>query len=104
MVGTEASSADCSTVMTTRGQVSVCWGSVSVSGESGNATVAAYDASAATLGGHARVGFENNLWRPDGRPAASNAAQVADLAGLARALGIAVATGAQARALFTGEA
>lgn len=28
---------------------------------------------AAELGGHARVGFENNLWRPDGELVASNA-------------------------------
>lgn len=27
----------------------------------------------ALLGGHVRVGFENNLWRPDGTPATSNA-------------------------------
>ena len=29
--------------------------------------------AAALLGGHARVGFENNLFLPDGAPAASNA-------------------------------
>lgn len=38
-------------------------------------------AQAARQGGHARVGFENNLWRPDGELAASNA----ELVGLARA-------------------
>jgi 3-keto-5-aminohexanoate cleavage enzyme len=35
---------------------------------------------AARHGGHARVGFENNLWRPDGERAADNA----ELVGLAR--------------------
>lgn len=34
-------------------------------------------ARAALSGGHARVGFENNLWLPDGSLAASNAAIVA---------------------------
>lgn len=34
-------------------------------------------ARAALSGGHARVGFENNLWLPDGSPAPSNAAIVA---------------------------
>lgn len=59
--------------------------------------------AAAALGGHARVGFENNLWRPDGSLAPDNAAQVAGLAALARTIGIAVATPEQARALFGGE-
>ena len=59
--------------------------------------------AAAALGGHARVGFENNLWRPDGSLAPDNAAQVAGLAALARSIGIAVATSVQARALFGGE-
>ncbi|GJE01074.1 3-keto-5-aminohexanoate cleavage protein [Methylobacterium isbiliense] len=56
--------------------------------------------AAATLGGDARVGFENNLWRPDGSLASDNAAQVADLAALARGLGLTVADPATARALL----
>ncbi len=59
--------------------------------------------AAAAVGGHARVGFENNLWRPDGSLAPDNAAQVAALAALARSIGIAVASPVQARALFGGE-
>lgn len=38
---------------------------------------AAFMARAAQEGGHARVGFENNLWLPDGTVAANNAAIVA---------------------------
>lgn len=38
---------------------------------------AACCALAASLGGHVRVGFENNLWRPDGGVAAHNAELVA---------------------------
>jgi 3-keto-5-aminohexanoate cleavage enzyme len=59
--------------------------------------------AAAALGGHARVGFENNLWRPDGSLAPDNAAQVAGLAALAQAVGLTVATPEQARALFTSD-
>jgi 3-keto-5-aminohexanoate cleavage enzyme len=40
-------------------------------------------ARAALAGGHARVGFENNLWLPDGQLAPSNAAIVAATAGAA---------------------
>ena len=42
-------------------------------------------AAAVALGGHARVGFENNLWLPDGRLAEDNSSLVklaADAAGL----------------------
>ncbi|GJD48785.1 3-keto-5-aminohexanoate cleavage enzyme [Methylobacterium crusticola] len=60
--------------------------------------------AAAALGGHVRVGFENNLWRPDGSLAADNAAQVAEVAGLARAVGLDLADPAAARALLAGEA
>lgn len=35
--------------------------------------------AAASLGGHARVGFENNLFLKSGEPAASNAALVAQV-------------------------
>lgn len=44
-------------------------------------------AAAVSLGGHARVGFENNLQRPDGSLLASNAEQVAAVAGIARLIG-----------------
>ena len=43
--------------------------------------------AAATLGGHGRVGFENNLFLPDGRIAPDNAALVAAVADGARAMG-----------------
>lgn len=41
--------------------------------------------AAARSGGKARIGFENNLLRPDGQPAIDNAAQVADYLRLAAA-------------------
>lgn len=44
---------------------------------------AAFMARAAAAGGHARVGFENNLWLPDGSLAPSNAAIVAATAAAA---------------------
>ena len=43
--------------------------------------------TAAGLGGHVRVGFENNLWLVDGRLAASNADLVEQVAAGARLLG-----------------
>ncbi len=43
-------------------------------------------ATAIGLGGHARVGFENNHYRPDGSVAASNAEAVANAAAVARAI------------------
>lgn len=43
--------------------------------------------TAVALEGHARVGFENNLVRPDGAPLANNAEQVARLAEGVRLLG-----------------
>lgn len=45
-------------------------------------------AAALALGGKARVGFENNLHRPDGTVAADNAERVAAIAGLAAAMGL----------------
>ncbi len=39
------------------------------------------------LGGHVRVGFENNICRPDGTPAKDNAENVARIAAAARAMG-----------------
>lgn len=53
---------------------------------------AACAATAAALGGHARVGFENNFYLPDGSPARSNADLVAAAADLVRRLGLTIAT------------
>jgi uncharacterized protein (DUF849 family) len=58
--------------------------------------------AAAARGGHARVGFENNLLLSDGRPAASNADLVAQLARGAAALRRAVASHSEALALLAG--
>lgn len=57
-------------------------------------------AAAAALGGHVRVGFENNLQRPDGTRAASNAERVADCAAALAALGLAPMSAAAARAAW----
>jgi 3-keto-5-aminohexanoate cleavage enzyme len=43
--------------------------------------------AALSLGGHARVGFENSLWRADGGRAADNAERVAALSDIAAVLG-----------------
>jgi len=56
-------------------------------------------AAAAALGGHVRVGFENNLHLPDGRVAPDNAALVAAAAAAAAAIGRPLADADQARAL-----
>ena len=48
--------------------------------------------AAALLGGHARVGFENNLTLPNGERAASNADLVAAAAGALGAVGLATET------------
>ena len=56
--------------------------------------------AAAGLGGHARVGFENNLWRADGSLAASNADLVEQVAAGARLLGRAIADVATTRAFL----
>jgi uncharacterized protein (DUF849 family) len=58
--------------------------------------------AAAALGGHARVGFENNLRLRDGRVAPDNAALVRQAAEVAAALGRPLATAAQIRARFGG--
>ena len=55
---------------------------------------------AAGLGGHVRVGFENSLLAPDGRPAESNAAQIRRAAEGARLLGRPLADAETARALM----
>ncbi|RDD61688.1 3-keto-5-aminohexanoate cleavage protein [Ferruginivarius sediminum] len=54
--------------------------------------------TAATLGGHVRVGFENNMLLPDGRRAPDNAALVAAAAEGARAIGRPLAKAADLRA------
>jgi 3-keto-5-aminohexanoate cleavage enzyme len=60
--------------------------------------------TAAGLGGHVRVGFENNLWLADGRLAASNADPVAQIAAGARLLGREIADIATTRAFLAGTA
>ncbi|HWK14533.1 MAG TPA: 3-keto-5-aminohexanoate cleavage protein [Rhizobiaceae bacterium] len=57
-------------------------------------------ARAARHGAHARVGFENNLWLPDGQLAASNAAIVAATAEACAAAGRPLATAADLRRLW----
>lgn len=56
--------------------------------------------TAAVLGGHSRVGFENNLLLADGRVAPDNAALVAQARSAAVAIGRSVASGADARVLL----
>ena len=58
--------------------------------------------TAAALGGHARVGFENNLRLPDGAIAADNAALVAAVAQGAAALGRPLADPVRAAQLLAG--
>ena len=55
---------------------------------------------AASMGGHARVGFENNMLLPDGSEAPDNAALVALAAGHARTAGRALATADEVRQLL----
>lgn len=56
--------------------------------------------TAAALGGHVRVGFENNLLLPDGRVAPDNAALVAGVAAGAVVIGRPLADADQARRLM----
>jgi 3-keto-5-aminohexanoate cleavage enzyme len=58
--------------------------------------------TAAALGGHVRVGFENNLYLKDGSLAADNAALVTQAAQAAHALGRPLATADQIRHRFGG--
>ena len=58
--------------------------------------------AAATLGGHARVGFENNLYLPSGALARDNAELVAAGAAAAAAFGRPLADAATARRLMAG--
>lgn len=53
------------------------------------------------LGGHARIGFENNLLLPDGRLARDNAELIGSFAGVARLLGYRLSTAGEMRALFS---
>ena len=57
-------------------------------------------AGALTLGGHVRVGFEDNFYLPTGEMAASNGDLVARAAALARETGREVATVAEARRML----
>ena len=56
--------------------------------------------AASALGGHARVGFENNIHLPDGSLAPDNAALVGCVAEAASRLGIRTASSDEARAIF----
>ncbi|NIA70196.1 3-keto-5-aminohexanoate cleavage protein [Pelagibius litoralis] len=59
-------------------------------------------AAAAALGGHARVGFENNLFLPSGAQAGDNAELVAAAAAAARTIGRPLADAATARLMMKG--
>lgn len=54
----------------------------------------------ALLGGHARVGFENNIWLPDGSVAPDNAALVAGVHAAVHSCGLRTATAAELRAAW----
>jgi uncharacterized protein (DUF849 family) len=56
--------------------------------------------AAACLGGHVRVGFENNLHLPDGNLAPDNAALVRSVVNPASSLGLAIATPDEAKRIF----
>lgn len=58
---------------------------------------AACVAAGALLGGHIRVGFENNLFLPDGSTAASNVALVTAAADIVTAAGLTLASAADLR-------
>ena len=59
-------------------------------------------AAAAALGGHARIGFENNFHLPDGSLAPDNAALVGAVARCAAAIGRPLADAGQAREIMRG--
>lgn len=61
---------------------------------------AACAAAAIALGGHVRVGFENNLLRPEGLTAADNSEQVDHIRALVAACGRPLANIAQAREIY----
>jgi len=62
---------------------------------------AACVAAAALLGGHARVGFENNLHLPDGTLASSNADLIAAVRSIVQTSGLRLATAADLRRQWT---
>lgn len=64
---------------------------------------AACATTAACLGGHVRLGFENNLSLPGGDIAPDNAALVANVAGILQTLGRSLADGPAARAILRGQ-
>ena len=66
------------------------------------ATEHACAAAAAALGGHARVGFENNLLLKNGQTAPDNAALVQQIAQVAASLGRPLATAHDIRQRFAG--
>lgn len=57
-------------------------------------------ALALSLGGHVRVGWEDNPYLPDGRPSRSNAELVDEIVKLARIMGREPATAAEAREII----
>jgi len=59
-------------------------------------------AAAVALGGHVRVGFENNLWAPDGAPARDNAAAVINVRRMVECTGRRLATHDEAVTLYAG--
>lgn len=56
--------------------------------------------TAALLGGHVRVGFENNMLLPDGSTATDNAALVRGIAERLQSLGLAPMTAEALRTLY----
>lgn len=78
-----------------RGDADIVW-SICAFGITETASLAA----AIALGGHARVGFENSVLRPDGSEASDNAEQVERIAGLANTMGFAQATPMQIRRIL----
>ena len=57
-------------------------------------------AQAAAMGGHVRVGLEDNLWIGKGELAPSNAAQVTKVRQIVEGLGREIATPDEARAIL----
>lgn len=57
-------------------------------------------AQAAAMGGHVRVGLEDNLWLGSGKLAPSNASQVAQVRQIVDGLGLEVASPADARQIL----
>jgi uncharacterized protein (DUF849 family) len=57
-------------------------------------------ATSAAMGGHVRVGLEDNLWIGPGKLAQSNAAQVTKVRQIIEGLGLAVATPEEARVIL----